>query len=120
MHKPRKANTLADALSRRADHETGDADDNQGVVTFGPNHFCAAATPALVDPSVLTEHICTGVRKEAMVLAVLEKLWKQGPRKLTNSTLGWVSSMALFTTAAVFTCQTTRASSRKGGGISQT
>jgi hypothetical protein len=54
-HKPGKANTLADALSRRADHETGDADDNQGVVALGPEHFRAAATPALVDPTALTE-----------------------------------------------------------------
>jgi hypothetical protein len=88
-HKPKKANTLADALSRQADHETGNTNDNQGVVTLGLNHFCAAAIPALVDPSALTEHICTGVCKEAMVLAALEELQKQGPRKLTDGTPEW-------------------------------
>jgi hypothetical protein len=73
-HKPGKANTLADALSQRADHETGDADDNQGVVALGPEHFCTAATPVLIDPSALMERIRTGVRKEATVLAALEEL----------------------------------------------
>jgi hypothetical protein len=88
-HKPGKANTLADALSRRADHETGDADDNQGVVALGPEHFRAAATTALVDPTALTERIRNGVRKEAMVLAALDELRKRGPRKLTDGTLEW-------------------------------
>jgi hypothetical protein len=88
-HKPRKANTLADALSRRADDETGDADDNQGVVALGPEHFRVAATPALIDPTALTECIRIGIRKEAMALAALDKLQKQGPRKLTDGTLEW-------------------------------
>jgi hypothetical protein len=59
------------------------------VVALRPEHFRAAATPALVDPTVLTERIRTGVRKEAMVLAALAKLRNRGPCKLTNGTLEW-------------------------------
>jgi hypothetical protein len=87
-HKPGKANALADALSRRADHKTSNPEDNQGVVALGPD-FCTAATPVLADLSALTERIRTGVPKEAMVLAALEELQTRGPCKLTNGTPEW-------------------------------
>ena len=88
QHRPGKANTQADPLSRMPQHHVSDADDNNQRVVLRPEHFAhLAATSMLVNP--LEDRICQASAWESMVLEGLEKLRNSGPQRLVNGLTEW-------------------------------
>ena len=86
-HKPGSAMLLADPLSRQAQHEVYDSEDNQNIVMLKPSHFAAASS--FFRPTELERKIRTASLREAEVIEGLRKLHKDGPRKLTDGTVEW-------------------------------
>ena len=89
-HKAGTQNAKADALTRRADHQVSDAEDNRAQVVLKPEHFVriAATHTHTVDLSLETQ-VRNGSKHEAEVLRGLDSLRKKGPRRLTDGTLEW-------------------------------
>jgi hypothetical protein len=86
-HRPGKANTQADPLSRMPHHLVHDHDDNIQQVVLRPEHFERLAATALVNP--LEDRIRRASAREAQVLEGLEKLRRTGPTRLVNGLAEW-------------------------------
>ena len=88
-HRPGKANTQADPLSRMPHHKILDAEDNQQQVVLKPEHFhqLAATSTDLRNP--LEDRIRQASSREAEVLEGLAQLRKGGPRRLANGLPEW-------------------------------
>jgi hypothetical protein len=87
-HRPGKANTQADPLSRLESHQVHDGDDNQQQVVLKPEWFARLAMARLlVNP--LEDRIRRASSKESEVLEALERLKKTGPRRLVNGLAEW-------------------------------
>ena len=50
IHRPGKANAQADALSRMAQHQISDGEDNRQQVVLKPEHFSQIAATLLHNP----------------------------------------------------------------------
>jgi hypothetical protein len=87
VHRPGKANTQADALSRMEEHRILDKDDNQQQVVLKPAHFAKIAAAVLVNP--LEERIREASGREAEVLEGISELKKNGLQKLANGLAEW-------------------------------
>lgn len=96
VHRPGKANTQADPLSRMPHHRVSDADDNKQQVVLRPEHFAKlaassmtkiAATTLLQNP--LVERIRQHGNREAEVLKALAELTRTGPARLTGGLPDW-------------------------------
>jgi len=88
-HRPGKANTQADPLSRFPTHQVTDAEDNRQQMVLRPEFFAklAASSMAFVNP--LEDRIQKASDREASVLEGLAKLKRSGPRKLINGLAEW-------------------------------
>ena len=87
-HRPGKANTQADALSRMPNLAVSDAEDNKQQTVLRPEHFLRAAKMVLFQ-NPLEDRIRQASAREAEVLEGLQKLKRHGPRKLVNGLVEW-------------------------------
>ena len=88
-HKPGKANTRADPLSRMPAHEKSDSDDNTARVVLKPEHFRINASFALANPDPLEQRIRDCQERDTDVVKGLETLKSKGPRQLTSGLREW-------------------------------
>lgn len=93
-HRPGKANTQADALSRLPQHRVSDAEDNQQQVVLPPERFAKLAAN-IIGSNPLEDRIRNASQREAIVLDGLAQLKKNGPRRLTNGLAEWEESNGL-------------------------
>jgi RNase H-like domain found in reverse transcriptase len=87
-HRPRKANTQADPLSRLDIHQVTDAEDNRQQIVVKPKLFAKLTTTNHEFTNPLKECICLASEKEANVLTALNAL-KNRPSKLDNGLPKW-------------------------------
>jgi transposase InsO family protein len=92
-HRPGKANTQADPLSRMPHHQVSDADDNTQRVVLRPDHFAKMAATRLVNP--LEERIRRVSGREAEVLKAVEELKRGGATRLVNGVIEWTEEDGL-------------------------
>ena len=81
----------ADALSRFAQDQIHDREDNQQLHVLGPRHFNSVAAahykPASTD--TLRDRICLASQQEAEVLEGLKSINKKAHKALTDGTALW-------------------------------
>ena len=87
-HRPGKANTQADALSRLDIHQVTDAEDNRQQVVLKPEVFAKLAAANMVINPLESRLRCASAR-ESQVLEGLAQLHKSGPRRLVNGLAEW-------------------------------
>lgn len=87
IHKPGKANTEADALSRLSSHHVSDADDNQQRIVLDRELFTTIAANTPENP--LEKEIRDASEREAQVLEGLQVLRKKGLQRLANGLAEW-------------------------------
>ena len=101
-HRPGKANTQADPLSRMSNHLVHDSDDNNQLTVLRPEHFARlaatsfarlAASITLLNP--LEDRIRLASAKEAKVLLDLKNLKTTGPLRLANGLVEWAEEDGL-------------------------
>ncbi|PIL29076.1 hypothetical protein GSI_09124 [Ganoderma sinense ZZ0214-1] len=99
LHKPGTSNGRADALSRRPDHQTDDADDNLDRVLLQPDHFRVLAAKrghmSVVPEKALLRRIRECGEREQEVADALSKLDKLGPARLQNDLVDWNTEQGL-------------------------
>ncbi|PIL30448.1 hypothetical protein GSI_07147 [Ganoderma sinense ZZ0214-1] len=99
LHKPGTSNGRADALSRRPDHQTDDADDNLDRVLLQPDRFRVLAAKrghmSVVPEKALLRRIRECGEHEQEVADVLSKLDKLGPACLQNDLVDWNTEQGL-------------------------
>ncbi|PIL31772.1 hypothetical protein GSI_06476 [Ganoderma sinense ZZ0214-1] len=99
LHKPGTSNGRADALSRRPDHQTDDADDNLDRVLLQPDWFRVLAAKrghmSVVPKKALLRRIRECGEREQEVADVLSKLDKLGPARLQNDLVDWNTEQGL-------------------------
>ena len=95
VHRPGKANTQADPLSRMPHHRVTDSDDNQQKVVLRPEHFHMLAATASTLRNPLEDCIRQASQREAIVLEALAKLKHSGPWRLTNGLPEWAEEDGL-------------------------
>ena len=86
-HRPGKANTQADPLSRLDTHQVSDAQDNRQQTVLRPEQFMKLAATVLVNP--LEELLGQNTTREAEVLSALAALRMTGPHRLVNGLPEW-------------------------------
>ncbi|PIL26327.1 hypothetical protein GSI_12083 [Ganoderma sinense ZZ0214-1] len=99
LHKPGTSNGWADALSRRPDHQTDDADDNLDRVLLQPDCFRVLAAKrghmSVVPEKALLRRIRECGEREQEVADALSKLDKLGPARLQNDLVDWNTEQGL-------------------------
>jgi hypothetical protein len=87
IHRPGRANTQADPLSRMPHHRVHDNEDNQQQTVLRPEHFVKIAANAFVNP--LEERIRNASEREAEVLEGLKALEQGGLQRLAHGLPDW-------------------------------
>ena len=87
IHQPGKANAQADALSRMAQHQISDGEDNRQQVVLKPEHFSQIAATLLHNP--IEDQIRQASQREAQVLEGLQELKRNGLQRLANGIAEW-------------------------------
>ena len=87
IHRPGKANAQADALSRMAQHQISDGEDNRQQVVLKPEHFSQIAATLLHNP--IEDQIRQASQREAQVLEGLQELKQNGLERLANGIAEW-------------------------------
>ncbi|PIL25456.1 hypothetical protein GSI_13346 [Ganoderma sinense ZZ0214-1] len=106
LHKPGTSNGRADALSRRPDHQTDDADDNLDRVLLQPDRFRVLAAKrghmSVVPEKALLRRIRECGEREQEVADALSKLDKLGPARFRTTWWTGTLNKACYCIAAEF------------------
>ena len=87
IHRLGKANAQADTLSRMAQHQISDGEDNRQQVVLKPEHFSQIAATLLHNP--IEDQIRQASQREAQVLEGLQELKRNGLQRLANGIAEW-------------------------------
>lgn len=90
-HRPGKANTQADALSRMSHHCVHDYEDNRQQTVLKPRHFARISANVVDDTPVneLEQEIRRSSKREAEVLEGLKELKRGGLQRLAGGLPQW-------------------------------
>ena len=88
-HRPGKANTQADPLSRMPQHKILDSEDNRQQVVLKPEHFIKTGTTPISIQNPLERRIQRASMRETEVLRGLEDLRKSGSKHIAMKIPDW-------------------------------